>query len=147
MATAEAEFRANDRDGNGILDFWTGDVSGLYAIKGVDGRPIKLIEISVAGADAHSVTDIHLLTKTEPKSGYHYRSLHPPGEKDGRHPARFGICSYPAQYGEGGKYTFIITEMNTIYKKDLGRSGGIQVYPADPVAEGWVEFDYRARPN
>ena len=68
-------------------------------------------------------------------------TLHPPDEVDGHHPARFGACSYPAEYGETGTYTYIISEENTIYRKDLGRSGGIQVFPADPVAEGWEELD------
>ena len=29
LASAQADFRGNDRDGNGIQDFWTGDVAGL----------------------------------------------------------------------------------------------------------------------
>src|SRR5258708_732588 len=42
FTSAEAEFRANDRDRNGVNDFWTGDVSGLYSLT-VDGHELQLI--------------------------------------------------------------------------------------------------------
>ena len=51
LATAEADFRANDRDGNRVNDFWTGDVSGLYFIN-PGGVPIQLIPLALAEADA-----------------------------------------------------------------------------------------------
>ena len=52
MASAEADFRANDRDGNRIQDFWTGDVAQLYGMRSVGSTEmIKLIEISLAGAN------------------------------------------------------------------------------------------------
>jgi prepilin-type N-terminal cleavage/methylation domain-containing protein len=52
LASAEADFRGNDRDGNKIQDFWTIDVSGLYGVIPVgSAEMIKLIEVSVAGSD------------------------------------------------------------------------------------------------
>src|SRR5438093_367005 len=32
FASAEADFRANDRDNNRVNDFWVADVSGLYRV-------------------------------------------------------------------------------------------------------------------
>jgi hypothetical protein len=62
LSSAEADFRANDRDGNHVNDFWTANVSGLYTmtsagVKGAEANSttdpsIKLIELSVASADA-----------------------------------------------------------------------------------------------
>ena len=62
LASAEADFRANDRDWNHVNDFWTADVKGLYtmtsaAVPGAAPNSttdpsIKLIELSVASADA-----------------------------------------------------------------------------------------------
>jgi hypothetical protein len=61
LSTAEADFRANDRDWNHVNDYWTGDVKSLYtltscAVKGAKGMPddpsIKLIELSLACSDA-----------------------------------------------------------------------------------------------
>src|SRR5438874_4917536 len=65
LSTAEADFRANDRDWNHVNDFWTFNVCGLYsltscAIGGAAGASttadpaIKLIEISVATADSEA---------------------------------------------------------------------------------------------
>ena len=51
LATAEADFRSNDRDGNKISDYWTASVAGLYTMtnsalsKGAN--PLSLIELSV----------------------------------------------------------------------------------------------------
>jgi len=61
LSTAEAEFRANDKDRNHVNDFWTADVKGLYTMTSAErpGTPgdavdaaIKLIELTAAAADA-----------------------------------------------------------------------------------------------
>ncbi len=61
ITSAEADFRANDRDGNGVNDFWTADLKGLHtmtraSIRGAgrvwDDPPIALIPLQVAAADA-----------------------------------------------------------------------------------------------
>src|SRR5262245_3523532 len=80
MASAEADFRANDRDWNHFNDFWTGDVAGLYGIVPAkltdeekeryktlsflmpdnDGTtPIKLIELSTALADGNPIANAY----------------------------------------------------------------------------------------
>ena len=48
FAMAQADFRSNDRDGNGVNDFWTGDVSS---------ERIVLCESAI---DAMSVTALHV---------------------------------------------------------------------------------------
>jgi len=62
ISTAEADFRANDRDWNHVNDFWTYNMCGLYtmtsaAITGnaantTTDPAIKLIELSMASADS-----------------------------------------------------------------------------------------------
>lgn len=56
IATAQSDFRSNDRDNNGVNDYWTGDIAGLHRIDNSSCSPaqaahIKLIEVSVAAAD------------------------------------------------------------------------------------------------
>lgn len=60
ISSAQADFRANDRDGNGVTDFWTADVKSLYSMTsalvagaGTDPKdpPLKLIEEPIAAAD------------------------------------------------------------------------------------------------
>src|SRR5215470_5957140 len=61
LTSAEADFRANDRDWNHVNDFWTADVKGLYTMTSAGARgaagdaadpPIRLIELIAAAADA-----------------------------------------------------------------------------------------------
>jgi len=60
LSAAEADFRSNDRDGNHVNDFWTGDVKGLYTMTSAEVRgagtapkdePLRLIELEIAAAD------------------------------------------------------------------------------------------------
>src|SRR5438552_3594699 len=51
LASAEADFRANDRDVNHVNDFWVADVGGLYRVDAGQGA-LRLIELSAATADA-----------------------------------------------------------------------------------------------
>ncbi len=52
LMAAEAAWRQQDSDANGILDFWTYDVSCLYRMLRSDGiSPVEAIDISIAKAD------------------------------------------------------------------------------------------------
>jgi len=91
LTSAEADFRANDRDWNHVNDFWTADVKGLYtmtsaAIIGSSNATsdpiIKLIELSVASAAADGSTfsnsENAALTNfavSSAKAGYWYQAL------------------------------------------------------------------------
>jgi hypothetical protein len=92
LCSAEADFRGNDRDGNHVNDFWTGDVKSLYtltsaAVPGARGDPedppIKLIELQLARADADGQfvnaggenTDLGSYTEPFEKAGYWYSAL------------------------------------------------------------------------
>ena len=92
MATANTDFRSNDRDGNHINDFWTADVAGLYTIyppAGNSGAAVKLIELSIAAADGTNKGDmtpdtasnqpgskvITTYNRSAPKAGYWYYAL------------------------------------------------------------------------
>jgi hypothetical protein len=92
LAVAEADFRSNDRDGNGVNDFWTADVKGLYTLTncavvgkagGTVDPPIRLIELALAGADSDGSTvaaagecmDLTQFAVFNAKSGYWYAAL------------------------------------------------------------------------
>ena len=130
ITSAEADFRTNDRDHNKVQDFWTGDVSGLYYVKPVDGGPeLHLINIGVAAADAKPL--FPQAKGTLARSGYLYHALEryetipgPGGEykvdtdKSGRkvhHEKMFGFCSYPAS-SLWGQYIFMVNEYNTVFR-------------------------------
>ncbi|HLF95102.1 MAG TPA: DUF2950 family protein [Planctomycetota bacterium] len=165
LATAQADFRANDRDGNRVQDFWVADVSGLYRID--PGEPIRLIEQSVATADAkpcvpldkagtlaanakEHASKLVALGKPAAKAGYWFAAIEryeddkgsgaKYDEGNGRNSSMFGLCSYPAEYGKAGKSTFILNEDNTIWKKDTGGKP-VDLFPADPKKAGWSKLD------
>jgi prepilin-type N-terminal cleavage/methylation domain-containing protein len=92
LCVAEADFRSNDRDGNKVMDFWTGDMKGLYTLTntsvagaggGTTDPPLRLIELSMATADSDdavyaaggenmSVTSFGVIAS---KAGYWYAAL------------------------------------------------------------------------
>jgi prepilin-type N-terminal cleavage/methylation domain-containing protein len=54
LTTASTDFRVNDREQNGVNDFWTKDVAGLYTLypAATPNSPIRLIDVFIAAADA-----------------------------------------------------------------------------------------------
>ncbi len=138
LATAEADFRANDRDGNRIQDFWTGDVAELYHLGAA-----KLIETSIAEADAKPLRKG--APAPVPCAGYYFIAMEVDEDGQGyaqdtggvpkRGPhfnhAKFAFCAYPADYPRSGKWTFSINEGNTIFKVDTGGKPILR-WPLDP---------------
>ncbi len=142
ITSAQADFRANDRDGDGVNQFWRGDIAGLYVLrprKDPQGPAIKLIELSVASADDRPVTDISPYAVRSAKAGYWFRALLHEGEA-APSPDRFAACAFPDSPA-AGKWTFIVDEENTIYRKELKKQRGIDRYPKDPVKDGWIRMD------
>jgi len=163
LCSAEVDFRANDRDGNGVNDFWTGDVSGLFCLRDGDtGRPLSLIELSTASADAAPVMGsipadrrAAFCAAVAPKHGYLFRAMKEDesGEPYGRDTrgtpslgpchnlAGYGFCAYPAKFPSTGRQTFIVNESAEIWKKDT-RGAAVTSWPRDLQGEGWVRIDF-----
>jgi hypothetical protein len=129
ITSAEADFRANDRDHNKVEDYWTGDVSGLFYVKPADGGPeVRLIMVDLANADAQPLFPPP--PDRGPRQGFRFQALDRDdsvgGEKgiyrvdtdrSGRkvhNLARFGFVAFPADDGQG-KYVFFTNEMNTVF--------------------------------
>ena len=165
FASAQADFRANDRDFNRVNDYWVADVSGLYRV--VSGEAIRLIEEAAATADAKPCVPMDqagalagtprehpaklvALGKPAPKTGYWFVAVEKVEDEkgiaakyndgSGRNPRQFGLCAYPAEYGKTGKSTFILNEWNTVWKKDTGGKP-VDLFPADPAKSGWSKLD------
>lgn len=135
LSTAEADYRANDRDGNGINDFWTADVSEFSRL-GILPKYVGL-------ADASPHTP--LVPKPIPHNGYYFAALEmddserPPesyrqdtDRKSGKvhHLQKFGFVAYPATPGFTGRWVFIVNENNSMwYSRDATRMP--QAWPSD----------------
>jgi len=142
ITSAQADFRANDRDGDGINQFWRGDITGLYVLRSKQdpqGPAIKLIELSVASADDRPVTDLSPYAVRSAKAGYWFRALLHEDETSPS-PDRFAACAFPDS-PSAGKWTFIVDEENTIYRKEVKKQRGIDRYPKDPLKDGWTRID------
>jgi len=150
LAVAEADFRANDRDSNKVSDFWTGDVKSLYTLTsptipgnagGTVDPPIRLIDLSIAAADADSATlpaggeniDVTQFGVVASKGGYWYAALtrdnNVPGpeglykqDTGGILPMgsvhnhnKYGFVVFPDS-STFGKYLFIVNEGSAIFR-------------------------------
>jgi prepilin-type N-terminal cleavage/methylation domain-containing protein len=164
LTSAEADFRANDRDWNHVNDFWTADVKGLYtmtsaavsgAVNSTTDPIIKLIELSVASADADSATftngenaDLSSFAVSSAKAGYWYQALITDNAFAGTSEAtykldttgtptmgschntsKFGFLSFPDSQS-AGKYVFVVNENNTIFRS--ATSGAVRTGTSNP---------------
>lgn len=163
LATAEYDFRSNDRDGNLVNEFWTGDVAGLYSMTsgGVPGNAdavIKLIEVAVAGSDTAPLPagsaggeNATLLgsTLSSPKAGYWIGVLDTDandGENyqqdtggliamgDVHHRTRFAFLAYPDASQKSGRIAAAINEGSTIYRRLVT----VSIKPSTAVPPGAV---------
>lgn len=118
LSTAEADFRSHDRDGNGIQDFWTADVAGLYKF--------GLIPREVAEADVAPL--VPLVPKPIPYKGYFFRALVADdsvtpsvpyrADTDGKSGRvhnlnRYGFVAFPSGGYLSGKFMWVINESNS----------------------------------
>ncbi|MBI3857453.1 MAG: hypothetical protein HY293_17340 [Planctomycetes bacterium] len=141
IASAQADFRANDRDGNGRTDYWRGDVAGLYTLKN-QGQEIKLIELSVAMADDRPVGDLGPYGTPVPRHGFKIRAIRH-ADETARGPDRFAACEFPSPIEKGRHGTYLISESNVVYKRILGHDRGVEAHPTEEElkSQAWDSLD------
>ncbi len=151
---AQKEYASQDRNGDGVLQYaqrlgsTAGKHDGLYwpadAAKGEEPSPFgPLVAESAAYLKGHQAGDAY--------RGYHFRILSRQGKSapggaysyviNGRMIAGFAMVAYPAQYGESGVMTFIVSQNGKIFEKNLGKSSaeiGAKMTAFDP-STGWKE--------
>jgi predicted Ser/Thr protein kinase len=171
IAAAEEEFRTRDRDGNGVKDYWTGDLEGLRILDGPDGRPLELIERAAAEADVSPLgreaaggryRRPERTLDRSPEGGYYFRvmvedlsgGVREPYQQDtGGTPAmgavhhvnRFGFCAFPSEYGTSGTRTYIVNERAQVYWKDTRGAPVLSWPPPTELASYWIRVDDRSR--
>ena len=151
---AQKEYASVDRDGDGVLQYaqrlgsTPGKHDGLYwpadASKGEERSPFgPLVAEAAAYLKGHKAAD--------PYRGYYFKILTRQGKSapggaysyiiNGRMIAGFAMVAYPAQYGQSGVMTFIVSHNGKIFEKNLGKSTtdlGAKMTVFDPAA-GWKE--------
>ena len=148
IAVAERDYKAKDLDKNGINDFWTADLSGLYE-KG-------LRDIDVAHADA---APLHPLVATPvPIVGYLFVAMKRTNQSDAfgakfpvktdvtgntdHHLNTWAFCAYPAEYDWRHKHTYIFNEKAKIYRIDNCGEPVTEWPPGKQLTERWEKFDW-----
>ncbi len=121
LATAEADFRSNDRDNDRAQNFWTGNVYGMFALcpstngsaipSGTNVAPelmIKLVEPSLASADGNVTNTITgqvpvtaSVGSLSPKASYVYRAF-----------AQYAVGTGNANYAVTGGITLWLQNFN-----------------------------------
>jgi hypothetical protein len=152
-----------------VNDFWTADVKSLYTMTncsavGNTDPPIKLIELSVASADADGTfygaggenIALSMFAVASAKSGYWYNALVSDAgtpTPDGTYRQdtsglvamgavhntwRFGFTCWPDSAATG-KFIYILDESNTIYRSAVTAS--IRPTPSVPPGPAAAPYD------
>ncbi len=160
LVSNQAFWMQSDADGNGVRDYWTGDVFGMYGLRGPKGIPVRSIPLDVARADLHPagpgmrrvagavriMTTLRTLYAVEPPEvpvpfeGYFFEALgrdhegiyYAGADGSGRNPGRFGFRAVPAVYGTTGVNVYMVNEDGVIYGRDEERGA-----EADPPRADW----------
>ena len=160
---AEADFKSNDRDGNNLNDYWTGDLAGLYCmtsanVSGSGDPPIKLLELAVATSDSAPLAAgaaggeyAHISTygAISPKAGYWMGVMDIEGQTGADYQidtggqiamgavhnlSLFAFITYPDAMGSSGKIVSIINQGGTVYR----RMPSFDIKPSGAVPPGTV---------
>jgi hypothetical protein len=136
LASAQADFRANDRDQDGVNQFWRGDVAGLYALSPKGGPPIRLIQREVAASDDRPVTRLPGI-RWKAHAGYRIRAIrHADENPNALDPQRFAFVAYP-ESPSAGRYMYVIDENNSVRSSAECPPGGIFDFPTDQELRSW----------
>ncbi|HEX7902222.1 MAG TPA: hypothetical protein VF950_30965 [Planctomycetota bacterium] len=134
ITSAEADFRGNDRDKNGVQDFWTKDVAGLYGfIPAGEREPLQLISVELAKADPSHPGAI-------PFAGYWHEAMDQdedgkPYRQGDRNPSRFGFRARPGDPSTG-RNAFYINDGNTIFQRST-EFPLVTRWPTDAELKSW----------
>jgi hypothetical protein len=153
---AQVEYARADRDADEVLEFAqrlgssAGKKDGLYWQTSADESEISPFGPLIAGMDQDYLT---ARKAGDPFYGYQFKILtrqgaNPPGGRydyviNGNMIAGFAMVAWPADYGNSGIMTFLVSHQGKVLQKDLGEdtellAAAIQEYDPD---DSWVETE------
>jgi hypothetical protein len=137
LAAAQVAFRSADADGNGIKDYHTADVAGLYHLGvGSPPFPLRMIERDLAMADGRTAA-AHEGHRSDPLDGYWTFAMLEHETEEGSwapygaaHPSRFGFVAVPDSYGRSGSIVFMIHEGRSTFRSHPRDDSFLSVRPS-----------------
>ncbi len=156
IADAQREYAMWNVNGNGTHDYAQqflsdpGEKNGLYWPTAEGEAPSPLGQLIVAAsAEGYEAED----EGPTPYHGYFYRILKAQGPAarggtldyvvSGRMLLGFALVAYPAEYGNSGIMTFILSANGVVYQRDLGEDTGklgLEMVTYDP-GTGWEKAE------
>jgi len=150
LVDAQREYMETDHDGDGTRAYAqkfisdSGEQNGLYWETGADEPPSPLGPL-VADAVAEGYgTERAEDRNPRPFHGYYFKLLKsqgpsaPGGARDylvnGRMTEGFAVVAWPAEYGNSGVTTFLVSHQGVVYERDLGPH-------TERIANGMSVFD------
>lgn len=147
IADAEREYAAADFNGDGWREYAQqfasdpGRKNGLFWHAAPGEPPSPLGELVVdAAAEGYRKTSDH----PQPYHGYYFRILTAQGDAapggamsyvaEGRMIGGFAVIAWPAEYGNSGLKSFVVSHHGVVYQKDLGDN-------TDSIARAMKEFN------
>jgi hypothetical protein len=146
---AQIEYARSDRDADDVLEYaqrlasTPGERDGLYweAESEEDLSPFGPL---VQGAERYLETK----EPGDPIKGYYFQILtrqggNPPGGShdyviNGNMIAGFALVAYPADHGNSGVMTFVVSHRGKVHQKDLGEFSGMDEYDPDDT---WTKVE------
>ncbi len=126
---AQHDYAAQDRDGDGVLEYAQKLISSPGATDGLYWPASPDAGESPAGAFLDQAA-LDAAGEGEGYFGYRYRILAGQGDRiaggaydyviNGNMIAGFGLIAWPVRYGETGVNAFMINQFGTVYETDLG---------------------------
>jgi hypothetical protein len=148
---AQRQYASEDRDGDLVLEYaqrlvsTPGKRDGLFwpIDEKSDEEPSPFGPMSAKAREAQPGYETG-----DPFKGYFFKILtrqgpNPPGGEfdyilNGNMIAGFALVAYPAEYGESGVMTFVVSHQGNVYEKDLGPFPGMDRYDPD---SSWSPVD------
>lgn len=153
---AQLQYASADRDSDEVLEYAqrlgssAGKRDGLYWQTAAQDDEISPFGPLITGTDQSYVSE---RKAGEPFYGYHFKILtrqgaNPPGGRydyviNGNMIAGFALLAWPADYGNSGIMTFLVSHQGKVLQKDLGEdtaviAAAVQEYDPD---DSWLETD------
>jgi len=150
IVDAQREYAAVDRNRDGILEYAEkffsdpGEKNGLYWETSADEPASPLGELAADASEQGYSTGATQAGAPRPYYGYLFKMLTAQGPNapggvcdymvDGRMTVGFAVVAWPAEYGNSGVMTFIVSNQGIVYQRNLGRN-------TDRIASSMLAFD------
>ncbi len=154
LVDAQREYAAVDRNGDGVPEYAQkvisdpGQKNGLYWETAANEPPSPMgPQVAEAAEEGYGAAKDERGSR-RPFHGYYFKLLKsqgpnaPGGDRDyitnGRMSEGFAVVAWPAEYGNSGVMTFLVSHHGVVYEQDLGRN-------TDRVASSMSVFDPDSR--